>query len=639
MAGMNENLWSEKACSVLIPSLPLWIIEYAWSKRMMEVLEVLGPPLWLEGDWNILSLEEPCKIRVVAAEVWRIVQTRDIEHFERVTEFLDFTYRLVPRLVTPIKHMKLMFGLQTLVVMWMLWNDQITAKISEKIESLFPNSLPEYHKCSQRHMKLMQKNREDFKSFAHVLARNRETREAYIRDLIEEQYGERYAQKLEERLSHYLEELDKALPQLTYIEQVLKQTYPQGKGEKILNQLLSRDGASQAIALRRLLHCAVTTNLSLDDSTAPSLNSITSEEQRNVEVVNPSHGTLHVAFRPSQESTKEDRLSQTCLKEFCLSQGLWQNRDRGTTLTPQSSKEMCDDGPMLTSTQVSGSLEPEINQIDFSPSLHEEKEPVWSSRQQKQTKTDLDTEQKEPEHELAEQMCSRHGKKMKSILQECSEELDVDAVHAECTPTSPQSTPPLQTVALRHASPNQHSLSTNTSVSSHQDSSSTNISMSYIEQVTLSPESSSHQQNILTSTSSKEQVSPQSSSSSKSTASKQLISTPRINAGQILETVGQVLASVVFTDPSKNNGHNLKLSLESQSFLMQSKWLQPQVRLHRLSKEEFARATTSASDISEKEQDAEEQEYMFFDVNSLYSDTDSDSETDSDDPEYKPNED
>uniref|UniRef100_A0A672PMB4 TERF1-interacting nuclear factor 2 N-terminal domain-containing protein n=1 Tax=Sinocyclocheilus grahami TaxID=75366 RepID=A0A672PMB4_SINGR len=76
------------------------------------MLLVLGPPLWLEGDWHLLTLEEPCRIRVVEAEVWRIVQARDIKHFERVTEFLDVTYTLVPRLVTPIKHMKIMFGLQ-----------------------------------------------------------------------------------------------------------------------------------------------------------------------------------------------------------------------------------------------------------------------------------------------------------------------------------------------------------------------------------------------------------------------------------------------------------------------------------------------------------------------------------------------
>ncbi|XP_051725865.1 uncharacterized protein LOC127499534 [Ctenopharyngodon idella] len=605
-AGMSEKLWLEKACSILIPALPLWIIEYAWSKRMLEVLEVLGPPLWLEGDWHLLTLEEPCRIRVVAAEVWRIVQARDIKHFGRVTEFLDVTYTLVPRLVTPIKHMKIMFGLQSLVVMWMLWNDQSTAKISDKIENFFPNNLPEYHKCSRRNMDLMQKNQKDFKTFAHCLARDRDMRETYIRDLMEEQYGERYAQKLEERLSHYLRELDKVLPQPTYIEQVLKQSHPFGRGEKILKKLLSRDSASLATVLKRLLYGAVTTNLSLDDSITPSLSN-TCEEPRDNKVVKPSHDTLHVILRPSQNSSKEDRFSQTSTKELFSSQGLWQNRNTGAIL-PQ--EEICDDGAIVTSTQLSGS---EIDQSDFSQSLLVAKDLVGGHRK---AKTQSEPEQKEGETGFTEQMCTRHGKKMRSILQECSEELDGEAVQAECTPTSTQSTPPLFPLTPEpQASPHQHSCS-------NPDSSSTNISMSYIQQVSLSPVSS------------KKPVAPspsvhqQSSSSPQSTASKQL-GTPRINAAQILTTV-------VFTEQSRTSEHNLKLSLESQSFLMQSKWLQPQVCLNRLSKEECARATNSF--VLEGKQAAEHDQYVLFDVNTLYSDSysdDSDS-TDSDDPDYKP---
>ncbi len=45
LAGMSENLWLEKACAHLIPALPLWIIEYAWTKRMKEVLEGVS--------WNV----------------------------------------------------------------------------------------------------------------------------------------------------------------------------------------------------------------------------------------------------------------------------------------------------------------------------------------------------------------------------------------------------------------------------------------------------------------------------------------------------------------------------------------------------------------------------------------------------------
>ncbi|XP_026086528.1 uncharacterized protein LOC113061553 [Carassius auratus] len=594
LAGMSENLWLEKACAHLIPALPLWIIEYAWTKRMMEVLEVLGPPLWLEGDWHLLTLEEPCRIRVVAAEVWRIVQARDIKHFERVTEFLDVTYTLVPRLVTPIKHMKIMFGLQTLVIMWMLWNDQSIAKISDKIEKFFPNSLQEYHKCSRRNMDLMQKNREDFKSFAHVLARDRDIRETYIRDLMEEQYGECYAQKLEERLSHYLGELDKVLPQPTYIDQLLKQSYSYGRGEKILKKLLSIKSASLASVLKRLLNCAVTTNLSLDDSLTPSL-SCTCEEQRDAEVVKPSHGTLRVFLRSSQNSTKEDGLFG--------SQGLWQNRNTDT---------ICGDGVIVTSTQLSDS---EINLIDFSQSPLAEKDLVGRERQ---AKTQSEPGEKESERDFKEQMCSRHGKTMRSILQECSEEPDGEVVQAECTPTSTQSTPPLLLYSPQpQASPNQHSQSSNP------DSSSTNISLSYIQQVNLS------------SVSSKNPAAPSpsvflESSSSHSAASEQL----GIDAGEIL-------ATAVFTEPSTTNKHDLKLSLESQSFLMQSKWLQPQVCLSRLSKEECVRAMYSyrACDILEGEQEHEGDQYMLFDVNTLYSDSYSEDfeSTDSDDPDYKPN--
>ncbi|XP_016099268.1 uncharacterized protein [Sinocyclocheilus grahami] len=608
LAGMSENLWLEKACAHLIPALPLWIIEYAWTKRMKEVLEALGPPLWLEGDWHLLTLEEPCRIRVVAAEVWRIVQARDIKHFERVTEFVDVTYTLVPRLVTPIKHMKIMFGLQTLIIMWMLWDDQSTAKISDKIENFFPKSLPEYHKCSRRNMDLMQKNQKDFKAFAHVLARDRDMRETYIRDLMEEQYGERYAQKLEERLVHYLGELDKVLPQPTCIEQVLKQSHSYGRGEKILKKLLSRDSASLATVLKRLLHCAVTTNQSLDDSLSPSLSN-TCEVQRDAEVVKPSNGTLRVFLRSSQNSTKENRLSQTSTKELFDSQGLWQNRNT-ETISPQ--EKICGDGVIVTSTQLSDS---EIDQIDFSQSLLVEKDLVGRHRQKK---TQSEPEQKESQTDFPEQICSRHGKKMRSILQECSEELDGGVVQAECTPTSTQSTPPLLPYTPQpQASPNQHSLSSNP------DSSSTNISLSYIQQVSLSPVSSKNP--VAPSPS----VLQQSSSSSQSTASKQLA----INAGQIL-------ATVVFTEPSRTDKHNLKLSLESQSFLMQSKWLQPQVCLNRLSKEECARAMDSyrARDILEGEQEPEDDQYMLFDVNALYSDSyaeDLDS-TDSDDPDYKP---
>ncbi|XP_056622332.1 uncharacterized protein LOC130435607 [Triplophysa dalaica] len=613
---MNEKLWLEKACSNLIPELPLWIIEYAWSKRMMEVLIVLGPPLWLEGDMCLLTPEEPCRIRVVSAEVWRIVQARDFKHFERVTKFLDVTYMLVPRLVTSIRHMKIVFGLQTLVIMWMLWNDENTAKINDKIESLFPNSLPQYYKCCRRYLELMQKNVDEFKSFARGLAGDRSMREAYIRDLIEEQYGERYAQKLEERLSHYLEELKKALPHPTHIEQVLTHSPPQGAGEKILKELLAQNNASLSNILKRLLNCALTTHLSLDDSISPSLTSNACEEPREAGVCKQHHGTLHVVSRPSQDSTKEDQLSQTSSKELFVSQGLWQ---RSQTVPQESSAEVCGDGRVITCTQMSG------DHAGCSPSLLEQE----TVRRGKQTESESEAERN---RERTEQMCSRHGKKMRSILQECSEELDGETVQAECTPTSPKSTPPLLTHSQTSASPHQNSLATDTSSSSHQDSSSTNISLSYIQEVSTNHHSASaskSSENHVTPSPTPSVLTSRPSSLLQSSSSLQSLSKQRNTLRETRGATEQVLATVDL------GGHNVKLSLESQSFLMQSRLLQPQVCLHRLNMEE---GRDSSGDVLDEEHESEGIKYAFFDANTLYSDTYSESDSaDSDDPDYNPN--
>lgn len=66
-------------------------------------------------DLEPLSLEDSWRLRVVSAKVYSIVRNRDVERFENVLNFLEETYRLLPRLVTPIKHMKIVFGLKTMV--------------------------------------------------------------------------------------------------------------------------------------------------------------------------------------------------------------------------------------------------------------------------------------------------------------------------------------------------------------------------------------------------------------------------------------------------------------------------------------------------------------------------------------------
>lgn len=66
-------------------------------------------------DLQPVSLEDPWRLRVASAQVYSTVKNRDVKNFDIVIGFLENVYRLLPRLVAPIKHMKIVFGLKTMV--------------------------------------------------------------------------------------------------------------------------------------------------------------------------------------------------------------------------------------------------------------------------------------------------------------------------------------------------------------------------------------------------------------------------------------------------------------------------------------------------------------------------------------------
>ncbi|XP_062860882.1 mucin-2 isoform X2 [Trichomycterus rosablanca] len=371
------------------------------------------------------------------------MERRDIKHSEQVMEFLNITHTLLPHIVTPIKHMKIVFGLKTLIIMWMLTDDKSSASINDKIMKFFPDTLPQYHNSSRRHMELMQRTQQDFKNFAQSLAINPEIRKAYVKDGMEEQYGECYAKKLEERLLHYLEELDKALPQPTYIDQVLNKSQLLGGREELLHQILTCDSAPPSTALKRLLRCALATNSVCDNPGSVCIDLKKSSKEADE----------HQSFRLDKD--KKSFLQEGSLK-IRLKRQLDNTDNTGVVL------EVC---PQMAKNA-----------------------PV--------------SEKKGVRNESTEHLCSRHGKKMRSILLECSEELrDLDfkvpSMQAECTPTSPH-TPLLQSTSHKGTqtsklSPQDSSCSTNISLSLDPDSS----DLDEVSQIISAQSTSSHQVNSL----------------------------------------------------------------------------------------------------------------------------------------------
>lgn len=244
----------------------LWIIEYAWAHNFLDAFKDVEASFWSEGEWEPLSLDESWRVRVASAQVFVIVKNRQISHYERVLAFLDNTNRLLPTVVPAIKHMKITFGLKTMVIMWMMKEGAGPVNVVQKINKYFPRKLPQYQEhCRKHEMYLMKKNQLDFRTFAQSLIMDKQKLDDYIKKHVEEQYGDLYAQKTEERLLHYLQELDKALPKGTYIDKIMGKNSPVKEEEKALLDLVT-DDSTIATSLKALLRYDATVCYSLHKS-------------------------------------------------------------------------------------------------------------------------------------------------------------------------------------------------------------------------------------------------------------------------------------------------------------------------------------------------------------------------------------
>ncbi|XP_030646781.1 uncharacterized protein LOC115826966 isoform X2 [Chanos chanos] len=581
-----------------------------------------------------------------------VLKARDVCHYERVMEFLDVTYRLLPRLVTPIKHMKIMFGLKTLVIMWMLQDNQCVTNISDKIIKFFPDSLPQYNRCSQRHKELMRKNQQDFRDFAQTLARDKNLRKAYIRDLMEDQYGERYSQKLEERLFYYLGELEAALPETTCIDQVLKQSWPLTEGEELLRQLLSCNRISLPQTLKRLLHCAKVTHTSLCDSRPNSTGKCKPGRE--------SGAVPETASRQCQEGPQSETVAETSITPSYAPEDSRTNRDAAPVLPQRSLGHFCSDHK-VAELERDSSQTPEVLLDGNRECLLREEEASSRGRRwgPSQTAEGLAKKQEEGMNDSAIQICSTHRKQMRSILQECSEE----SVYNPASPQNNKASPPHQPVPQHNRPSPLHQLTPeqNTPSSPHQSVPQHNTPPPPHQSITQND--STPEMSLLQRSTSKYTKFPVQDPDLRSVSPAQRFTlSPVSPISQLtplsLCTVKQPMplpappvrqltpASVSAQDCSKSiksSEVKLRLSSESLVFLMHSHWFQPHVCLRRLNQQEFGTVTaldeTGICPIEQEEQEEVEEEeegYLAFDINTLYSDSSTDSDSGHSDPDYVP---
>ncbi|XP_055796335.1 uncharacterized protein LOC129867150 isoform X2 [Salvelinus fontinalis] len=553
---------SEIKCLEIIPTLPMWIIEYAWAHRMMDTLDGLDPSRWPEDDLQSVTLDEPWRLRVAAAQAYSIMKIRDIKSFERVMEFMDVTYTLLPRLVAPIKHMKIMFGLKT---------------------------------KSRQEMHLMRKNHQDFKALAQTLAMDMSMRNSYIKDLMEDQYGECYAQKLEDRLLHYLHVLESTLHSDTYFDQLLKQEGPMAYEEELLLPLITCDSTSLAASLKRLFHS--------DESSSrchPShgANKVPAQE-RGIGWELEGPGTSTVALRSPKERTHKDGQSQLDRTSLYAFQGICQdNREERSNSLGLGPHHAC---------AAEQSLEPQALIVELGVDLSKDsplllEEEVSDGEEGSRGRTEVEDRQNNDEVPEASplQLCSKHQKWVRSILQECSEEL---LCEKSDTPVHCQGS----------------------SSNSSQDLTPSLLTLCQPQHLTLATQNPS---------------SPQTVAVSQLTA---------LDDRAHSEQAGEPADS---PEASRTHRVKLRLSMESQALLLMSKFLQPFVRLRKLTQQECSMAaelrgtkTPEEEDSDNGEEDDEEHVektpvYSYYDLNTLYSSfessSDEDPETQDSDPDYVP---
>ncbi|XP_035012892.2 uncharacterized protein LOC118109688 [Hippoglossus stenolepis] len=371
---------------------PVWIIEHVWTHRTMDIQQVVDPSDWPDVDSQPLSTEDSWRLRVASAQMFCIVKNRDMEHFERVMKFLEATFRLLPRLVAPIKHMKIMFGLKTLVVMWMLRQRRGMVDTVFKITKFFPNKLPQYQdQCNQHEMFLMRKNHLDFRVLAQALAMDQDKLEYYVKKQMQQQYGEHYAQKVEDRLLQYLQELEAALPGDTFIDKILKKESPVTEEEKLLLDVITSDSTTIAITLRKLLHCD-----------AASCRQASEHGATQVENSGPTKCVVCISSSKSLFSSVEDKTPQEFQPEVLKRED-------------------------VAAQEVSGESH---NHPDVGRRLQSKEGDEMISCAQ-------ETSLRASEAASSPQFCSKHQRWVKSILQECPDECSEELQLQAEAPSSP----------------------------------------------------------------------------------------------------------------------------------------------------------------------------------------------------------
>ncbi|XP_043914338.1 TERF1-interacting nuclear factor 2 isoform X2 [Protopterus annectens] len=166
-----------------------------------ELLEFLFPPLHL-----------------AAAAVWHTVQKRQTHHYSKAVEFVEAINDSAPDLVSFRHYAKLSMGLKAKVLLDMFVTDAPHEKIFQTLDLYFPDSAPRHPLATKRDVAKIGEAQKAFRELVEQLIKDKHYREQYLKEEMDEEYGETFLAALQKLLWEYIVRLDSTLPKLPVSE-------------------------------------------------------------------------------------------------------------------------------------------------------------------------------------------------------------------------------------------------------------------------------------------------------------------------------------------------------------------------------------------------------------------------------------